>query len=173
VTALSQWTRTAGLFVLNFFVAAVFTYALSRPFIRFSSAAIVQSIWRNNIFDAIAAFGLGYFVYRRWGSSTSKWVWVPALLWFTQRAITFWFENRTFRVLHGDHTIYWEMSGAGCVFDRQACSDWIVYTIPLIRTAFYSAGALFCAEYRRHESSWLNWLAQWRGGPIDRSEKEG
>ncbi len=75
----------------------------------------------------------------------SKWVWVAGLCWFAQRAARFWLEQRAFSVMMSGHTVYWEMSGFGCGVDIESCRDWALYTLQLLRTGFYSVGALCCS----------------------------
>ena len=104
----------------------------------------------QNVAESVVAFLLGYIVTRKWRRAESRYVWIPVVVWFAQRSVAFWFENRDLGVLHGYHSIFWEMSGVGCSSDRGACIDWIVYTLPLLRGVFYSAGAYgfrYLAEY--------------------------
>jgi hypothetical protein len=141
----SRLVRLALAFFLNVILACVATNILTSPFDHGQVLNISQMIWKTTWLDALAAFGLGYSVYRWWKTPSAKWVWVAGLCWFAQRAIRFWWRQRTFSVLGGGHSIYWEMSGFGCDFERESCRDWALYTLQLLRTVFYSVGALSCS----------------------------
>jgi hypothetical protein len=140
----SKLVRESGMFLLNLLLASVLPGILTSPFTHFDREALHASMYREALVTAITACGLGYFVYRGWRPVASKWVWVGGLCWFGQRAVRFWFDQRAFSILYRGHTIYWEMSGTGCDFDMQSCTDWMVYTIPFLRTIFYSLGAFCC-----------------------------
>jgi hypothetical protein len=146
VSVAAKFLRVSGVFLLNVLSASIVSGMLASPFEHFDRNSIHATILRIDLINAIAAFGLGYFVYRRWRSAASKWVWIAGLCWFAQRAVRFWYEQRTFSVIHvyQGTSIFWEMSGNGCEFNFQSCSDFIGYTIPLLRTTFYSLGAFCC-----------------------------
>jgi len=133
-------------FLLNVLNASIVSGILSSPFTHFGRDSIHAAILRDQLSNALAAFGLGYFVYRTWRPTASKWVWIAGLCWLGQRAVRFWYEQRTFSVIHvyQGPSIFWEMSGNGCEFNYQSCHDFMVYTIPFLRTIFYSIGAFCC-----------------------------
>ena len=142
----AQAARSAGTFLLNVIVACVVTNIITSPFSHASGATnIPQMMWKQEWLNAAASFGLGYSVYRWWQPATSKWVWMAGLCWFAQRAARFWLEQRAFSVVVSGHTIYWEMSGFGCGIELESCRDWSLYTLQLLRTVFYSVGALCCS----------------------------
>jgi hypothetical protein len=146
MTTSAQFFRVTGVFLVNLVNASIISGILASPLMHFGRDSIHTAILRDELINALAAFGLGYFVYRTWRSAESKWVWIAGLCWFGQRAIRFWYEQRTFSVIHvyQGPSIYWEMSGSGCEFNYQSCSDFMVYTIPFLRTIFYSLGAFCC-----------------------------
>jgi hypothetical protein len=150
MTGMTRAARAIGLFLLNVVIASIATNVLVAPFARIDVNAIASSILKRDFLNAVAAIALGYFVYHRWQPVSSRWVWLAGIFWFGRRAFAFWLEQRAVSVMYQGHTIYWEMSGAGCNFDMQSCHDWIVYTLPLIRTTFYSAGAFYCSYVRKH-----------------------
>jgi hypothetical protein len=136
--------RIAGLFLANLFAAVVGTavieagisFGISNP----------KTIGLLVAKDLIVAFALGYFSYFKLKSATAKWVWVAGLCWFGQRAIGLWLDQGTVRRLTGNH----DMAPSGLLWptaDAQSFSNWITYTIPFIRTVFYSAGAFCCSIF--------------------------
>ena len=58
--------RAIGMFFLNLLLALVLTEVLVAPFLRFDLHSIQTSIMIKDCLDAVAAFGMGYYVYRRW-----------------------------------------------------------------------------------------------------------
>jgi hypothetical protein len=144
--AAAKFVRTTGLYLLNLVVAAVVTDMLASPFLHTASDGTMATMLKRDVVNGLAAFGLGYFVYRRWRQGSSKWVWVAGFCWFGQRAVRLWFAPSPFGILYPDHTVFRQLSGSGCNSEMiQSCSDWIVYTLPLLRTTFYSFGAFCCS----------------------------
>jgi hypothetical protein len=62
----AKTARAIGTFFLHLLLAVVLTGALDYPFVHFDAHSIQTSIVKEDMLDAVAAFGLGYFVYRRW-----------------------------------------------------------------------------------------------------------
>jgi hypothetical protein len=138
--------RMACWFFLHCLIASMAPLALSSGLIHSSGWPTVTTVAKHDGVDALFAFGIGWFVYSRKQHDMMKWVWVGGLIWFGLRAIPFTFQNSSVLFADADHSVYWEMAGSGCVAgDRQGCSDWIVYFLPLWRTMFYSLGAYFCS----------------------------
>ncbi len=136
----------AGLFLLNLLIAWVVTSVLVsgvEHFSRFSSASLVTR--QLIVLNSVAALGLGFFVYPTWHWRPTQWIWIWGLLWFAYGAVRFWSGERTFSVLQEHHSIFWEMSGAGCSFDTRSCTDWLLYGVIFLRSVFYSGGAI-CSE---------------------------
>jgi hypothetical protein len=142
----AKTVRAVGMFVLNLLLAVVFTNQLASPLLRFDVHSIQTSIVKLDFLNAAVAFGLGYFVYWRWRPVSAKWVWVAGVCWFAQRALLLLFEQRSMGVLYRDSAVYWRHFGINCGGDFEACRDWLGYTIPSLRTAFYSAGAFLAAR---------------------------
>jgi hypothetical protein len=152
----AKTARAIGAFFLNLLLALVLTGALDYPFIHFDPHSIQTSIVKQDMLDAVAAFGLGYFVYRRWKPVSARWVWVAGLCWFAQGALLLWLEQRSMGVLYRSNTIYWRHFGISCSSDLfETCRDWIDYTLPLLRTFFYSVGAWCCWLIERPGSSMI------------------
>jgi hypothetical protein len=147
---LGRFIRAAFGFLLNLFVAAAVTNALVNGFVRATgNPGPSQLFLREEIFNAAASFGLGYFVYRRWHPDSSKWIWLAGLCWFALGAFRVWLAQRaTASVLCQGPTIYSDLFGSNCRFDIESCRDWSLYTLQLLKTAFYSAGAFCCSRMR-------------------------
>ena len=99
LTGVVKSLRVIGAFVLNVFVATVVTNALGSSFFRLlfgagSSGPVQMMIEREYLVSAMAAFGMGYFVYRRWQPTAAKWVWLAGVLWFSWGAAAFWRTHR-------------------------------------------------------------------------------
>lgn len=140
-----------GEFVLNFAVAALFTNLLRDNFRLYHGASSSALLMKDYMLNAAIAFALGYFVYRRWRFESAKWVWIAGFCSFAIRATIFWIsQHGPLNAIHGSTSLYWEMSGVGCLSDRSICSE-MVYTFPFLRTVFYSAGAFFCVWFRPRE----------------------
>jgi hypothetical protein len=151
----AKTVRAVGMFFLNLLLAAVFTDQLTSPFVRFDTHSIEGSIFKLNCLNAAVAFGLGYFVYWRWRPVSAKWVFIAGFCWFAQQALLLWFEQRSMGVLYRDSAVYWRHFGINCGGDFEACRDWLGYTIPLLRTSFYSGGAWCCSLIERPRSSFV------------------
>jgi hypothetical protein len=138
-------------FLLNFLVASLGTQLLTSPFDKaFASANIFHTIVRSEVLSGVAAFGLGWFVYRTRRVAAAKWIWVAGVCLFSYGAIHFKLGQTPSSVLQPDqnHSLYWEMSGLGCRSDAESCRDWALYTLLFLRTLSYSVGAACCARFK-------------------------
>jgi hypothetical protein len=143
--------RAGGTYVLNVLEAVIGTAIFEAEFVDYRASRAV--ILKTDLVNAAIAFALGYFIYHLWQQSTSKWIWVVGLCWFGSGA---------FLAKAGGHgAIFWELSRSGSAFDLRDSSNsyynlysfynWGRYTIPLLRTVFFSAGA-FCRSSSRTQS---------------------
>jgi hypothetical protein len=149
MTTVYKFMRAAGMFLGNLGAAVIGTTVLEAELYRiFPTQTPWGALRKETILSALVAFGLGYFVYYKWRLPSSKWVFVAGLTWFGWGALSFWLGQRNLRVVSADHSIYWQLSGIGCKdFDPQSCLDYMRYTVLLLRTFFYSAGALVCSRF--------------------------
>ncbi|MBZ5608774.1 MAG: hypothetical protein LAP38_10975 [Acidobacteriia bacterium] len=151
----AKLVRGAGVFALNMLIALVVTEVVVFPFKHFNVETRRESILREDFLSSVAAFGLGYVVFRRWRTSSSKWVCLAGLCWFGWGAIQAWIaQQAAASVLYRSHVDLWRMSGMGC-YDFASCRDWLDYTLPLLRTVLYSAGAFSYAWLGKYESAAL------------------
>jgi hypothetical protein len=97
--------RTVYVFLANLLTAVVGTTIIDTSVvgdIRSTRLMIRTMAVREDLLSAAAAFGSGYFVYRRWKPASSKWVWLAGLCWFAWGALL---------TLDGKHgSILWEAS---------------------------------------------------------------
>jgi hypothetical protein len=82
--------------------------------------------------NACLALTLGYWIYRSKPMESSKWVWAAGLCWFASRMIALCAGNGG-RIL--------ELSAPTSGWDIESAITWSTYTLPCLRTVFYSAGA--------------------------------
>jgi hypothetical protein len=138
--------RAAAIYFLNLLLATIVTGVVRHPFMYFE----VQSdpyfmLAREYILSALAGFGVGFSIYWTWRQKASKWVWAAGLLWFAYRAISLWTEQRG-TPFGNPHGLLSQISGSNCSYTSvQSCLDAVNSSVPLVRTVFYSLGAL-CAS---------------------------
>ncbi len=144
----NRFFRAVGMFLGNVVTAIMgSTFFTSEIYRVFPTTTPWGALRKETILSALAAFGLGYFVYYKWRPASSKWIFVAGLTWLGWGALTFWLGERNLRVVSADRSIYWDLSGTGCNdFDGQSCLDYINYTLVSLRTIFYSAGAFCCSR---------------------------
>jgi hypothetical protein len=153
-TLATRISRSVGLFVLNCALAAFVSGIVISP-IRYHQRTFEAFLVESGLVESIIAFGVGYFVYRRWQWSQAKWVWVAGVCWFSQRAVLFWLsQHGPLSAIHGSHSVFWEMSGKGCSFNAESCHDRWDYTLPCLRAIFYSIRSWFCSWFQ-HEAAAL------------------
>jgi hypothetical protein len=134
-----DWLRKLGAFLLNIVIAIFGTAIVTSPFAFFLRPHTIQAVLlKGYVTSVVVAALVGFLVYRRWGSSSAKWVSVVGLCWFAFRLFT---------LLGGGVSGLWpEMSGMGCVIGVRnlACMNWLVFTLPTLRLISYSLGAWIC-----------------------------
>jgi hypothetical protein len=133
--------KVVGVFVLEFFAIVVAPgiaeSCLPRLRPLFSWQAIVLKEWFVSIFLPVV---LGFVCYRTWHLKTSKWIWIPAALWFAFHAESY-ATSHTSVLLHSSGG-WAHFSGADCPGDQSSCHAFLGETVPLIRTLSYSAAAV-------------------------------
>ena len=133
--------RSGGLFLLH----ALF--AVSGPelvgdvvhkFVRVSSGNdIIIRVWAVSV---ACAFLTALFMTPALRSKTALWVWVLPAVWFALGVMAR--SNSLSRGVFGE-SLFAHFSGSTCAstLDTQACRDFLVFSVTLIRTGAYSAGA--------------------------------
>lgn len=140
--------RTGGAFLLNLAAATVGVGILESPFIRYVHFFPVSkaSILRGDLLTSAVAYGAGYSVYARWEPRSAKWVWLAGLGLLGTLVLL---------MLNGRHGTIWEISGTATSLDFhnyfQNFSNWTEYTLPGLRTMFYSAGAFCSSRITKHK----------------------
>jgi hypothetical protein len=131
-------------YLLNLLVAVIGTKIFEAPFDHFvhfsdrTSAAVLKA----DLLTSTVAFGLGYLVYRRWQPASARWAWVAGACWFGLGALHILGER--------PGTMLWEISGSRFPLDIDNFVNWSKFTLPLLRTTFYSAGAFCCLHIEGH-----------------------
>lgn len=117
-------------------LAAVFgTAIVELPFERIAAQVhpLRESLFVMDLMTSAFSAALGYLAFRLTRSPTSRWVWALGACWFFQRAV---FPP------DGNHVVLWEMYATNSAFpDLQGLGNWSIYTLPCLRTIFYSIGA--------------------------------
>src|SRR5260370_900966 len=105
----AKFFHVTVVFLLNVLNASIVSGIFSSPFTHFVRDSIHAAILRGQLSNALAAFGLGYFVYRTWRPAASKWVWFAGVCWLAQRAVRFWYEQKTISVVYVNQgpSIFW------------------------------------------------------------------
>lgn len=131
-----QAMRFSRTFLLNL-AAATFGPILFEPsykLYRLSESTTWPKVVLVDLINGVLAFGMGYYFYQRFRTESSKWVWIVGL---------WWWSTRFTEVLDGQHGTIWEFSSRMSNTDVSSAITWATFTIPFLRTAFYSAGAIY------------------------------
>jgi hypothetical protein len=93
--------------------------------------SVVGILWKECILSTICATSIGFGVRRIWQTSAAKRSWILPAVWFTFGFLT----------SHGDvwGGIFGLHSGSALV--APDTKSFLVFTVPLLRAAFYSVGA--------------------------------
>jgi hypothetical protein len=128
--------RAVGVFLGNLLTAMLTTAILTTEASSIFNPKPDRMLLFDDCFSAIVSFGLGYFIYRKWRFASAKFVWIVGACLFGLRAT---------HVVIGYHgTLFAEVFGR--VSDIPNVEDWSSFTIPLVRTSFYSIGAFSCSR---------------------------
>jgi arginyl-tRNA synthetase len=141
--------RAAGSFVANLLTAIIGTVILDSGLYRLISiflrlGTLQASVLLEDSLSAVCAFALGFLVYYKWRSRSAKWVWLVGTILFGQRLILDLSDPLMLRLTDAESLR--ELAGYGS--DRYATvASFAAYTLPFVRTAFYSLGALCCSRF--------------------------
>ena len=127
--------QRAGVFFLNIVIATIGTGVLESPLVHFLNPAPITrlAILRQDCLTIVVAFGLGYSIFRGWHSVTSKWIWLPGVCWLGIRLLL---------ISDGNHGAIWEAQGEHFSVTTENFTNWSLYTLPCLRTVFYTVGAV-------------------------------
>ena len=123
-----------GLLVVNIVVAvigtAILTTAIGQAFHPHSLGAILWKEWSLSIGCAAV---IGFGMWRTWRSDVAHWTWVLPTLWFGVKFI----------LAIGQGHLLSQFSGGACVDGVRSigCINWFAFSIPFVRSVFYSLGA--------------------------------
>jgi len=124
--------RFAG-FVIAHTVAAIFGTAVVEHAIWgvVPTNSIVGVLWKECILSTICATLIGFGMWRTWRTSSAKWAWLLPAVWFALGFLAR--RGDVWGGLFGLHS--------GSVLETPDTKTFFVFTVPLIRGAFYSIGA--------------------------------
>jgi hypothetical protein len=131
--------RAVGAFLGNLLASVLGTAIFTTEAVKLFHPKLDRMLLFDDCASAIVSFGLGYFAYHKWKFASAKFVWIVGACLFGLRAS---------HVVVGYHgTLFAEVFGG--VSDRANLEDWSSFTMPLVRTSFYSIGALLCSGIER------------------------
>jgi|SRR5581483_2809112 len=129
--------KFGGLLVINVVIAVIGTAVADTTFHRLiPSHSIAAVVWKECVLSILFALFIGFVVWRRWPNSAAKWTWVIPAVWFSVGLIAVTGRGNVFGQLFG--------FGAGSVLaapDARSVRSFFLFTVPLIRSVFYSIGA--------------------------------
>jgi hypothetical protein len=134
--------RGVVVFLLNLanaiFGTAVMESAIL-PHIGFSRS-VVEWEARAWLFSVTMAALLGYFTAKKWSPRSAKWVWTlpVAVLAF---GVLMYLAN-------GGVSPWRHFIAPDCSNDRQSCRDFLIFTLPMVRSVAYSVAAWFWFRVR-------------------------
>lgn len=136
-----QLLRTAYVFAVHFCAAALFANFFSNELSHvFHSSTLAGRMHQEYVISALIALALGYFAFYKWRSAPAKWVWIAGALLFAWEAVSLWPAHH-YSVLGAQPSF---MANVQATFDPADDPHRLVYTLTLLRTIFYSAGAWIC-----------------------------
>jgi len=136
-------------FAMNVATALYGTLVFEPVIARFHRHPIDVAAWMryDDAANAITAFLLGLAVFFVWKTPSAKWVWIVGLCLFAWKAIDVWFLHAAVREFSGrPRTMFWEFSSGAPWQVQDMMENW-GYTLDLIRTTAYSAGALVSSQF--------------------------
>jgi hypothetical protein len=144
--------RVVGLFLANLLAACVGTAIMDNGLTNqvFHPRTYGGRLIAEDFVSACVAFCLGCLAFYIQKSDTAKWIWLPTIAWFTYGVVRLWLDHRAVRLLTGDHRLV--LAGLPWSDTEATKSDfefWVQFTLPFVRTIFYSLGAFFCARLKR------------------------
>ncbi len=138
--------RGFGFLLLNLIVA-VFGTAIIETLLGliYHPRTINSLLTKGDLLSALCALALGFVISRRWNLHAARWTGLFGAVWFALGACV--------DINHG--TVWSRMSGVACSEGLQAahCMKWFVFTLPAVRTVFYSTGAWLCWSLSAHGTS--------------------
>jgi hypothetical protein len=135
--------RDLGLYLGHFLTAVIGTAIVTTAFgMLYRPRSIGESVTRVWILDIVSAGLLGFFAYSISRSKVGAWVWVPTVIWFAFGTVSLIPIIRGQSALTPNRGFMHQISGSACAEGLRAagCRDFIVFTLPLIRSIGYSLG---------------------------------
>lgn len=145
--------KQVGSFTRHLVIAVFGVIPLELPLLRlFNVRSISQMILRDALLSIVFAFCLGLISQRYSGDCCSRWVWLGGFLWLVVGVTEVWSSAS---VLHKQYLLV-ELLGFGSALDFDSYVVWSAYTLPFLRTVFYSLGSLARTSLARCTRSGCN-----------------
>jgi len=124
--------RFVGLVIAHTIAATIGTAVVEHAIWRVvPTRSIVGVLWKECILSTTCATLIGFGMWRAWRTSQAKWSWVFPSAWFALGFLAK--RGDVWGGLFGLHS--------GSVLSTPDTKTFFVFTVPLIRGAFYSIGA--------------------------------
>ena len=135
--------RFCSLLMLNVLVAVVCTAILEAPIARlFHPRSIERILWKEIALSVVCAGVIGFFMWRTWRTSATKWTWIVPALWFGGRSVLAALASVRSSSSTAGNILFQFFGGRG--LEAPSMSPWVpffLFTVPLVRGIAYSAGA--------------------------------
>jgi hypothetical protein len=134
IFAMLRALKFFGLLVVNIVVAVIGTAILTTSIgLAFHPHSLDAVLWKEWSLSIGCATVIGFGMWRTWRSHVAHWTWVIPTLWFGVGGI----------LAIGRGPLPFQLSGKACVDGIRpiGCINWFVFSIPFVRSVFYSLGA--------------------------------
>ncbi len=126
--------RFVGLLLINVAAAVIGTAILDTTIgSAFHPHSIGGILWKEWVLSIGCATAIGFGMWRTWQSNVALWTWVLPAVWFAMKLL----------LALGKDSLLFQFSGEACVNGVRpiGCINWFVFTLPFVRSVFYSLGA--------------------------------
>ena len=132
--------KFSGFISLHLIVAVFGTAVLESSVHRMiPSHSIADVIWKEVGLSITCAASLGMGLWRVWRNSSAKWTWILPLVWFAFGYLAFAGRGDVFAPPFN--------LSSGSSLDARDVRSFFAFTVPLIRSASYSAGAYISSRF--------------------------
>ena len=144
-----SFLRNVGMFLLHTLLAVLGAAVVESSLDKFIHVRTAPAIiLRTFGFSVVLPVLIAFFAFDRLRSDAAKWVWVLPALFFAL-GISAFTNTRPPGVL--GETVWARFSGHTCgiTLDPTACRYFFLFTIPFVRSIFYTAGILLRTTIKR------------------------
>jgi len=145
--------KQLGMFLLDTLIAVIGTVIVESPLWRMipvhTIPSVIVKMW---VLSLVCAALLGFAMYRTWNSNTAKRAWILPAAWFAFGLLVGLGDPHKSVLSTGRD---WSgFSGIDCESGGHAegCSNFFMFTIPLLRSLAYSVGAILASQVLKSQS---------------------